>query len=148
MDRSKFAFSKDNKMLASCVESSKGKMDIGYFDLKNQKNVFNKITETKAWCWQMGSRLQWYGLDGDKIIFNDSNAETHCSKVVSLTEKEVLKQFNFPFYCINKIYNYSLSINFSRLEKHRPGYVYVFSEDKSPDTLAPKNDGIFLGNLK
>lgn len=141
-------FSKDKKMLASCVESSKGKMDLGYFDLKDQKNIFNKIAETNAWCWQMGARLQWYGLNGDKIIFNDSDGEIPCSKIVSLSQKEVLKQFNFPFYSINKNCTYSLSINFSRLEKHRPGYGYVFSGDESPYSLAPKNDGIFLGNLK
>ena len=43
--------------------------EIGYFELGCSR--FNKIDQTLAWNWQMGSRLQWLYRDSDEhIIYN------------------------------------------------------------------------------
>ena len=46
-------------------------LKIGFYDLKDETNTFNKIGSTTAWNWQMGNQLQWLdGLNGRQVIFN------------------------------------------------------------------------------
>ena len=77
---------------------------------------FDKAAETRAWCWQQGSMLQWF--DDDRLIYNDVEDDHH---VARLTDGTV---FSRPVYTLSNDRRYALSLNFSRLDVERPGYGY------------------------
>ena len=67
-----------NKVLCH-VYNQKKKNDkniyLGYADINFDKDPNIKIfSKTETWCWQMGSRLQWYPSNcGNLVIFNTMN---------------------------------------------------------------------------
>lgn len=104
-----------------------------------QDGRFNKFAETRAWCWQLGSMMQF--LDDDTLIWNDIE-DAHL--VSRTSNNRVLPR---PIYCISSDRRYALSVNFSRLDVERPGYGYGGLPDKSAEFAYPEDDGIFLMDL-
>lgn len=117
-------------------------IEIGYYDINN-RNYKNIIT-TKAWSWQQGSRLRWSNLLENVINYNDWKEEKYCNIFYNIKDKKIIKKIDFPLYDMTKDEKYGLSINFSRLQRLRPGYGYNVLPDKTENEKAPKNDGIFL----
>ena len=100
---------------------------------------FDKAAETRAWCWQQGSMLQWF--DDDRLIYNDVEDDHH---VARLTDGTV---FSRPVYTLSNDRRYALSLNFSRLDVERPGYGYPGLYDPSQNLAFPDDDGVFLMDL-
>jgi len=74
----KSPLNRDNTKLLACKSTFIDRMptkddilEIGYFEWQ-KSNKFIKITETKAWNWQLGCMLQWLAPEYDKkVIYND-----------------------------------------------------------------------------
>ena len=101
---------------------------------------FEKKGETLAWCWQQGAMLQWF--NDDVIIYNNVIGEHHG---VCLSDGRTLK---FPIYTLSPDRKFALSLNFSRLDRERPGYGYPGLWDDSIDYAFPDFDGIRLMDLE
>ena len=101
---------------------------------------FEKFAETSAWCWQLGSMMQF--LDDETLIWNDVESDHLVSR---LSNGKILPR---PIYCLSPDHRYALSVNFSRLDTERPGYGYGGLPDPSADFAHPENDGIFRMDLE
>lgn len=151
-DRSPFS-KDDNKVLACIVPKKWGKnqsipMQLGYFDLNDPTNHFNKFAETTTWCWQMGCRLRWVHTDSEENIFFNYYNNRYSSKIIEPNNGKVLKRYDYPFYDINDDASLGVSINFSRLQRLRPGYGYNNLKDSTKGELIPGNEYLSLFNLK
>lgn len=120
--------------------------EIGYYSLTD--GSYHKLTETAAWCWQQGARLRWHPLLDDVIIYNDLIKDSYVSREYSIKDGVVIRNYNNAFYDISKDMKYGLSLNFSRLQRLRPGYGYSKLKDMTSDDIAPENDGIFYVDLQ
>jgi hypothetical protein len=119
---------------------------IGMVDLQNE-NKFVPLTETYAWCWQQGAMLQWLNNDPSGIIFNERRGNYFAAKILNI-KTGAGKKICRPIYCQSPNGKYALSVNFSRLDKERPGYGYAGIPDQFDGELHPKDDGIWLVDLE
>ncbi|HBC88524.1 MAG TPA: hypothetical protein DCZ94_16375 [Lentisphaeria bacterium] len=123
---------KDDKAEIGVIEESTGK--------------FEKIAETRAWCWQQGAMLQWYPAEPEgTIMYNDNQDGQYVCVIKNIrTGKErVLPR---PVASVSRNGKWSMSINFSRLAVLRPGYGYEGIPDPFGNEDIPKDDGIFWMN--
>jgi len=118
--------------------------DIGYFDLTNKG--FHIISQTQAWCWQQGARLRWHPLEVSKVLYNDVSDGNYVTKVVDINSNKT-EIISAALYDVSNDFMYGVSLNFSRLERLRPGYGYTALTDLTKDDKAPNNDGLFLIEL-
>lgn len=140
----------NNKLLVHVVDKNaspqKDLAEIGYYDLCTNK--YHKITDSKAWCWQQGSRLRWSNIENNTIYFNDYINNRYCFKKYNINKNKIIKVISYPLYDIDKNEKYGVSINFLRLQRLRPGYGYSNTTDETKQEKAPKNDGLFLVDLE
>lgn len=143
---------KDEKILACRVPIKNHlksiKMDLGYYYLDKANPKFIKFSETNAWCWQMGARLRWLNNQSDLVSFNTVYKNRYICKIQSINKTNEYESIPLPLYDINNDITYGLSLNFSRLQRLRPGYGYKNILDKSIKIKAPSNDGIILFDFK
>ncbi len=140
---------KDNKLLAHSIrknaDTKKEDINIGYFDVNTHEYTY--LIKSKAWCWQQGSRLRWSN-DENVIIYNDIDNNHYCTRYYDINKKKIIKTISFPLYDINADESYGISVNFSRLQRLRPGYGYDKLLDLTKEDNFPKNDGLFLVDIK
>jgi len=108
--------------------------------LFNKKNNKEKVVgQTTAYNWQQGARLMW--LDNKSFIFNIFDKEFSSIKYCISNNKST----RYPF-TINDSFGdeFSLTLNYSRLNKVRPDYGYQ-NIDSQAD-LDDDKDGIFLND--
>ena len=101
------------------------------------------LTKTKAWSWQQGSRLRWHPCKPDSILFNDVENGRYVTveyDIVSHVRKTIAL---IPMYDVTQNLRYGLSVNFSRLQRLRPGYGYSALIDETARISVPKEEGIF-----
>jgi len=124
-------------------------LSVGIFDLNDQDPVFKKIGDSTSWCWQQGCRLQWYPSGNDsQVIYNKVMDGGYGAVVQEIDSQEIKDKYSIPIYAISKDGEYGLSLNFSRLQRLRPGYGYNNICDKTINIAKPKDDGIWLVNMK
>lgn len=140
---------KENKMLVHVTKKNantkKDFVEIGYYNLQNNK--YNFVTISRAWCWQQGSRLRW-SKEKNAIFFNDVNENGYCTKKYDISNMKTLDIIDYPLYDIDNEEEYGISINFSRLQQLRPGYGYNFLKENRIIEKAPNNDGLYIVNIK
>lgn len=120
-------------------KSNLNKANIILYDLI--KKTKSKITTTNIWNWQQGSRLRWFPLSSDKIIFNDYIKGKYVSRLFDVrlnTETTI----DYPIYDIDINGENAISLNFKRLGNKRPGYGYCFEDINAPKKI--KDDGIYI----
>jgi len=119
---------------------------IGYIDLEN--NEYRKVAKTRAWNWQMGSRLKWLKNEQNEplFIYNDYRSGEFVSVIRHLTQGEQ-KVIQVPVYSVDYERKIALSLNFQRLHNLRPGYGYYSPKYKLKD-YKPSEDGIYLVDLQ
>ncbi|NLZ63168.1 MAG: hypothetical protein GX902_05115 [Lentisphaerae bacterium] len=107
-----------------------------------------RIAETDAWCWQQGCMLQWLSdYPEDRIIYNDREGDHFVSRILDLKSGQT-RTLCRPIYCLSPDGKWALSINFSRLDRERPGYGYPGGHDPGQNVYAPADDGIWLVDLQ
>lgn len=110
------------------------------YDQENEEVVME--CSTTSFNWQQGARAMW--LDDDKLIFNDYDAvsDRHVSRMISVSEKKVVKTFNIPVYDVAG--DTAVSLNFDRLHLMRPDYGYRDRNQRIVEELLDeRSDGIF-----
>ena len=80
-------------------------LDVGYYDRAGDASFFNKIGESKTWCWQQGCRLQWYPLASNgrnaTVIYNTMVDGGYGCRIQSLESNRVLREYPHPVYAMN-----------------------------------------------
>lgn len=150
----KTPFSSDcNKILAMSVNCKNKPMnkpiraEVGFFYTEQPKN-FHVIGETFTWCWQQGCRLMWFPEDKNNLIlYNKKVHNDYGSVVYSIKNNKTINVYNFPVYDLDEKGKFAISLNFSRLQRLRPGYGYINFRDSTNKDLHPVYDGIWLCSL-
>jgi hypothetical protein len=149
-------FSFDDKMLlaqhAPLIDRSptaRDEIHIGFYYIKDRKKEFIRIGKTNTWCWQQGCRLQWYPADSSSsIIYNCMINNNYGAIIQDVDKQKILKEIERPLYSVSSDGNWGLSLDFSRLQRIRPGYGYGVIPDKSSGEYCPSDTGIELVDLK
>jgi hypothetical protein len=129
------------------------KAGIGYFDLEDGDR-FQKIDDTTAWNWQMGSQLQWLdGAPGHQIIYNLRTGDKHATypgfgSAIYDLDSGHRRLLPMPIYVAAPNSRYALCVDYRRL--YITHQTIGYSEDDGPFELprAPANDGIYHMDLK
>ena len=132
-------------VLDKAADVKKTKIDICIADIDTGK--LNKITSSKAWCWQMGARARW-SKEKDIIYYNDVTNNGYCCKKVNVVNKDIIKEFSMALYDISADEKIGLSINFDRLQRLRPGYGYSNWDDVTINEMNPMQDGLYIVDLE
>lgn len=141
-DMSKFLCHK----LPKTAENDKSvKCQVGFYDLIEKK--FCAIAETQAWCWQQGCRLRWNPVDKNQILYNDVEKNNYCTRVYDLEKKRIVRTIPCALYDITPNFRLGFSLNYSRLQRMRPGYGYICLKDETDGINAPKTDGLFAVDI-
>jgi hypothetical protein len=125
-------------------------LELGCFDLFLQRPRFEPFALSMAWCWQQGCRLQWYPLNGNGsriVFFNVSRGGRHESCLFDVDARVVVRAIARPLYALSPDGKLGVSVNFSRLQRCRPGYGYNDIPDATAGQQAPSTDGLWLVNL-
>lgn len=131
----------DSNILAKSDTS----IQIGYYKLSDEKKDFIPIGETLSWCSQQGCRLQWYPEKSSRsVLYNTLVYGYYGCVIQDIETKHIRMSYKRPIYSVSKDGKWGLSINFSRLQRLRPGYGYVNFPDETRDQMAPENDGMWL----
>ena len=113
--------------------------EIGYFTIEDA--VFHKVTETRAWNWQMGARLRWYE-DGKSVLFNDYDGEKFISRIVDMDGNEIRK-YDYPIFDVDLKKSRAYFTDFSLLHHLRPGYGYSNQNVDFEQYYAKCKNGVF-----
>lgn len=143
-----------NKLLAmelsvSEVYDKNSFISVGFFDLNDEERSFKKIGESSLWCWQQGCRLQWYPSNDDgQIIYNKMVGDSYGAVVQDINSHKIKTTYPTPIYAVSSDGKNGLSLNFSRLQRLRPGYGYDSTRDDTVNIKKPKDDGVWLVNME
>ena len=120
---------------------------VGFTEV-SRAGEFIEIGCSFAWNWQQGSMLQWDPAEPEgRIFYNDRRGGSFVAIRRSL-ENHTEDIFERPVYAISPKGNFAFSLNFSRLQKWRPGYGYAGVPDAFAGSGHPEDDGIFRMDLK
>jgi len=120
--------------------------EIGLIDMHSLD--FIPVAETTAWNFQQGAMLQWNPQSPEnEIIFNIRDGEQYRAVIFNI-ETQQRRMLDKPVANVDPTGRYGLSINFNRLFDFRPGYGYAGVVDPYSDEKHPKEDGIFLIDMK
>lgn len=108
---------------------------------------FHDIAATRAWCWQQGSRLRWHPTLPDTVLYNDVEGDRYVCRVFDL-HKGIIQTLPRALYDITPDGRFGLSLNYSRLQRLRPGYGYDALPDATAGQRVPQEEGIFLVDLQ
>lgn len=135
----------DRLLVHICDQKANTQTDaitIAYYDLKTHQYI--NIAQSRAWSWQQGSRLRWSTKNQEEILFNNLEDGRYVCQIWNVEQKKKIRTIPMPLYDIDAGMNYGLGINFSRLQRLRPGYGYNSLPDDTIGEMIPKNDGIKL----
>ncbi len=150
-DITPFSFD-DTKILALATDSTlvspkKAAIDIGYFESTDKNGWrFKRIGESLTWCWQQGCRLQWYhrsGVNGNDAVFYNTFINNNYVGMIQKLTGEIVTIIPIAIYDLSSCGRYGLSLNFSRLQRLRPGYGYSVLPDHTEHENIPVDDGVF-----
>ena len=120
-------------------------IDIGVFTGDNFL-LFQKITSTSCYNWQQGSMLQWLGQT-NKFIFNDVGGADNVAKIFD-TDGHAVGFLSKAIAAVDPNGTKALSYNFARLQRHFPGYGYVYGSDTEIEEQAPSSHGLSIINIE
>lgn len=157
----KSPFSYDNtKILAAVMVSHKDWLEdarkfplkLGYFDwseIISGKSIFHQFGSSSTWSWQQGCMLQWFPEDGNRlVIYNELVNGQFGAVVQNVYDGHIVRNYEMPIYSVDPSGKKAVSVNFSRLERLRPGYGYCNMTDGLDVDFCPEDDGIWLINLE
>ncbi len=156
----KTPFSDDNSrilvMAMTCTKDwSRAAIDmplrLGFFEwqqVTEGHSLFHPFAETHTWSWQQGCMLQWFPEDPDRLVLYNTLVDRRYGSVVQdIHKKDILKSYALPIYAVDPSGRWGVSLNFSRLERLRPGYGYSNFPDASASDTRPDDDGLWRVDL-
>ncbi|MBT5856602.1 glycosyl transferase [bacterium] len=110
------------------------------YHIPTQETV--RFSESYAYNWQQGARLQW--VNETDFIFNDysSESDTYVSHIYSVKTKQKIKTLPFPIYDVKG--TTAITLDFDRLAIMRPDYGYRNRKAVAEDL---DRNGLYLGDL-
>ena len=119
--------------------------EVGYFDQETGR--FTTLGQTDLWCWQMGARLRW--LRDGWVAWNALyDARTYGCMIADAGSGRVVGQLPTALYDVDPTGRYGLSIDFSRLQRLRPGYGYARVPEETALDPCPVSKGIDLVSIE
>ena len=118
---------------------------LGMVDVQD-RDRWIELAQTKAWCWQQGSMLQWLPGSNTEVIFNDRDQGQFVSRILNVKTGKS-RTLPGPVYALSPDAKWAVSTDFSRLADTRPGYGYAGVPDRYADVLAPEQTGIWRMDL-
>lgn len=115
--------------------------DIGVVRL-NDGNRFEALGTAHCWNWQQGAMPQWNPAEAERQFFHNDRREGRFVGVLRDVERGEVRVYERPLYALAPDGLLGFSLNFARLQTHRPGYGYAGVADPYADQLAPEDDGI------
>ena len=108
----------------------------------DQDRRFEPLASSFAWNWQQGAMLQWHPTDGEGLFFHNDRRDSRHVGIVRGTDGQEVRAYDRPIYAIAPDGLMAFSLNFARLQTHRPGYGYAGVADPWAGEKAPDDDGI------
>ena len=99
------------------------------------------VGSSSAWNFQQGSRAQWHPTQNNCILYNDIESDRTFAKQTTTTG-EIVETFSQPIQAVNPTGGDYLSLNYRRLDRHRPDYGY--GTDDGTLLQPPEADGLRL----
>lgn len=146
--------SDDNKILASAMTCKKDwskkalcmPLKLGFFEwpeVATGKANFRQFAETSTWSWQQASMLQWFPRSPNRLVLYNTLIDGRYGSVLQdALSTEIVMSYPVPVCATEPSGRWGVSLNFSRLERLRPGYGYSNLPDETMTDLCPLNDGI------
>lgn len=118
---------------------------IGLIDLK-ENNSWTELGTSSAWSWQQGCLLQWIPGSQEEIIWNDYLDGQFVCHILNVKTGQ---QRTLPrsIYALSPDGKYSITTDFARLQKMRPGYGYAGITSPYEQVKAPRELGIWKIDL-
>lgn len=105
-------------------------------------NTFQPLSLARCWNWQQGAMPQWHPAEPERQFFHNDRRESAFVGVLHDVDRGEIRVFDRPIYAVAPDGKTAFSLNFARLQTHRPGYGYAGVADPFADQLAPAADGI------
>jgi hypothetical protein len=122
------------------------KLTVGMVDTKDGRYI--PLDTTSAWCWQMGTRLQWFGSAPDReIVYNSVDGDRYVAVVRDAFTGKT-RQLPRPIYALSPNGQQAVTLDFDRLHRLRPGYGYCALAERHPNDPAPKDAGIYWMDMQ
>ena len=124
-------------------------LEVGTFNSSGSGEGLVRFGQTTTWCWQQGCRLQWLSALGRNwVIYNRSVGGAHGAVIQDTTNGTIIRELPAPVYAVNPDGRTAVSLNFSRLQRLRPGYGYDDLADPTGGECAPNGDGLWRIDLE
>lgn len=133
-------------MVPKDADTKKDKAELQWIDLTTGE--YHPIAKTSAWCWQQGSRLRWHPTEKNVVLYNDVENDHYVMRAYDISSCEQIKVYPRAMYDVTSDFRYGLSLNYSRLQRLRPGYGYNSLPDNTDSQKVPDADGIFRVDLE
>lgn len=128
------------------AETEKDPAELIWVDMNNGDE--HRIANTSAWCWQQGARLRWHPFEDSIVMFNDCLDGRYITRLWNIAENKEIGRFPSALYDVTCDMKYGFSLNYSRLQRLRPGYGYNSLPDDTQNMKAPHDDGLFRVDLE
>lgn len=106
------------------------------------------LAQSTAWNWQQGAMLQWHPSDPEEMLVHNDCRDGQARGIVRRADGTELAVHERPIYALTPDGRHAYSLNFGRLQTHRPGYGYAGVEDPWAADPAPAGDGIHRVDLQ
>lgn len=117
-------------------------LEVGFFD-GPEYHEYHPVTETRAWLWHMGCKLQWRG-SRDQIIFNDHIEGANIARVIDLADRHE-RVLPDSVASVSPDGDWTVGYSFARVARCMPGYGYHYDiGDDELDKPTPQRNGIHL----
>lgn len=116
-------------------------VDICIYNLAEKR--FDIIAQSRAWSWQQGCRLRWNPVNNSQILFNNCVGDKYVCEIWDTIMMSKICEIPIALYDIDSTLTYGYGVNFSRLQRLRPGYGYSTLPDATAGQCVPLDDGIF-----
>ena len=127
--------------------TSDDRVAVGMVDLEDGGRWI-PLAETSVWNWQQGTMLRWMPTAPDRlIIHNDREGDAYVSVVRDVHSGET-RVLPMPIYAVSNDGRSAVTLNFSRVNRTRPGYGYVGVPDRWESNPHPDEDGIYWMDLE
>lgn len=113
----------------------------------DENRRFVPLAQSFAWNWQQGAMLQWHPADPERLFLHNDRRDGRSIGLVRDTDGREVRAYDRPIYAVAPDGKRAFSLNFARLQTHRPGYGYAGVADPWADDPAPDADGIHLVDL-
>ncbi len=104
----------------------------------------NTITSSRTWNFQQGCRAQWHPTLTNHLLVNDVVNNSTGAKLVDISGK-LISSYQYPIQAVNPTGENYTSLNYERLDLHRPDYGYdTYNNSPLP---SPDSDGVWLVDM-